>query len=164
MQWKQPMFMGMGSQLLPTELHEITLKETAASGLDAPAGWQKGGEGHTRDPAPRLPLAGQATSHRQICSHPGQRAFQPTTLHSVGSTEWQQLCRANPSRPHRQTTAARGHRGPAELPGLRGDLAHAAVSTAHQILGKEDVAFQTCFSFLQISSFSCPHRKGQYKN
>lgn len=38
------------------------------------------------------------------------------------------------------------------------------VSRAHQRVGKEEMAFQTYFSFLQISSFSClPQRKGQYK-
>lgn len=146
-------------QLLPNELHEITLEEAAALRLNVSAGCQNG-------KSQRSPVQGKSELPRptdrasQSCSDPEKHVFQP-----LESTERQQLCMLAPE--HDSLWPNHSSQGtlepPAELPGLRWDLAHSDEPSAHQTAGKEDIAFQTCFSFLQISSFACSHRKGQYK-
>lgn len=59
--------------------------------------------------------------------------------------------------------ANRSSQGMPELPHSC-HLAHRQVSRADQILGNEELAFQTCFSFLHTPSFSCPDRKGQCRD
>lgn len=146
-------------QLLPNELHEITLEEAAALGLDVSAGCQN-------SKSQRSPVQGKSDlpcptdRASQSCCDPGKHDFQP-----LESTACQQLCRLAPE--HDSLWPDHSSQGtlepPAELPGLCWDLAHSDEPSAHQTAGKEDMASQTWFSFLQISSFSCPQRKGQYK-
>lgn len=109
------------------------------------------------------------TEPAQICSNPGNYVCQLSHSADFGDHKLTAALQAQfqkhsslvvpPARRSSQGTLEL----PAELPGLHWDLVHSEVSSADQIVGKEEMAFQTCFSFLQISNFSCPHRKGQYK-
>lgn len=156
---------------LPTELHETTLKEPAALRLEASAGWQNSGEGQPRDPIFYLLLhRGESelqwlTDRACMCSNRGNHVFQLSHSAAFGEQELTAALQAwlwdtAPSWPHRQNAAARA---PWSFLQSCWGCAETLLTLRCPTVGKGEMAFQTCVFSPQISNFSCPRRKGQYK-